>query len=120
MADVVEIMARAICGADCECGKKTGKLCVDDTGRNAPCRATTAQLSLGLASERAINALSALGAAGYAVVPTEPTVAMIEAAPDQFKEAKHFYGTGHHAIMPCLGADAASIYRAMIAASSQY
>jgi len=55
-------------------------------------------------------ALSALRAAGYAVVPVEPTEEMDEAGTDAGWKARQGYGSG--------GVYAADIYRAMLEAAS--
>ena len=48
MSAQIERVARAICeaGLNCLCGKMNGEMCVDEDGRNAPCRATKNQLIL--------------------------------------------------------------------------
>jgi len=66
---------------------------------------------------KAQAALSALQESGYVVVPREPTEAMKKAAPKLFDYDPHAHGTGRGAYYPCLGADAASIYRAMLSAT---
>lgn len=89
MKDVVEIMARAICREDC-------------TDRENDCRFCN---GYGYHTNEAEAALSALDAAGYAVVPKEPTEAMLTAGVPRLMSS----GRGSNAL--CFA------YRAMLQAS---
>ena len=44
MSEMIERVARAICSKRCVLGARFGQPCVDQTGRNAPCRATEIDL----------------------------------------------------------------------------
>lgn len=93
MKDVVEIMARGICRAQCDDDEDAAILFADKT--LGPHYSKTAQA-----------ALSALDAAGYQVVPKEPTEEMIMAGVPRLMSS----GRGSNALCHA--------YRAMLAASS--
>lgn len=93
MSGVVEIMARAICP---ECPDGTGRMIGDD-GTPYPSGKPHWMAHI----DGAITILSALDAAGWAVVRKEPTAEMIEAA---------------HTMIAADG-DVADVYRAMLVAA---
>lgn len=67
---MVERGARVICGANCLRAKVLDEPCIGERGRNAPCRASVAQLVLVGHWETAEKFIAAM---------REPTEAMIEA-----------------------------------------